>query len=195
MAEYKLTISDPKTGKSYQREVKDEQAKPLVGLKIGDKVTGDSFDLGGYEFEIRGGSDKSGFPMRSGIRSPRQRILVEKGVGCKGKEAGTKIKKTVCGHTVNANISQINLKVLKVGKTPLGGEEKKEEVLRSEASGTPEAKPLSAPKAEEKPQEEPKEEVKAKEEKTESKEEPEKKEEVKEEKSEEKPAEESEKKE
>ena len=31
MAEFKVVISDPKTGKSYQREAKDEAAKLLIG--------------------------------------------------------------------------------------------------------------------------------------------------------------------
>jgi len=36
--EFKLVISDPKTGKAYQQEIKDEKAKRFKGLKIGDEI-------------------------------------------------------------------------------------------------------------------------------------------------------------
>jgi len=65
MAEFKLVISDPKTGKSTQKEVQDANAKKLMGLKIGQTFKGEIIDLTGYEFEIRGGSDSAGFMMFS----------------------------------------------------------------------------------------------------------------------------------
>ncbi|MBI4453834.1 30S ribosomal protein S6e [Candidatus Woesearchaeota archaeon] len=141
MAEFKLVISDPKTGKSYQLEAKDETAKHFLGKKIGDKVRGELIDLSGYEFEIRGGSDNCGFPMRKDVEgSVRKRIYAVSGVGIhkkvnftkKGerkirrKKQGVKQKKTVCGNTIHAKVSQINLMILKHGSKPLGKEEPKE---------------------------------------------------------------------
>ena len=58
MAEFKLTLNDPKTGKAYKKEVKDQNAKVFLGKKIGDPIKGESIDMQGYEFEITGGSDK-----------------------------------------------------------------------------------------------------------------------------------------
>lgn len=130
MAEFKLVISDPKSGKTTQRGVKDQNAKPLIGLKIGDTIKGEAFDLTGYEFMVTGGSDYCGFPMRKGIQGMRRRIVASAGVGFAGKHRGYKVKdvftkKTVCGESVHDKISQINLKITKQGKTPIF-EDKKE---------------------------------------------------------------------
>ena len=131
MAEFKLVISDPKTGKTTQKEIKDQSANAFLNKKIGETVAGESIDLTGYEFMITGGSDKSGFPMRKGIQSKRKKILVGKGsVGFSGKnrgytEKGIVKKKTVCGDRVDSGIAQINLKITKQGTAQLF-EEKKE---------------------------------------------------------------------
>ncbi|MBU2561872.1 MAG: 30S ribosomal protein S6e [Nanoarchaeota archaeon] len=130
MAEFKLVISDPKTGKSVQREVKEDSAKRLIGLKIGDTVKGELIDLPGYEFKITGGSDYAGFPMRWDVQGPaRKKITAVKGVGVHNKRhlpnpkkkgmrtmPGMRLKKTVAGNTVHAKTAQINLKILKQGR-------------------------------------------------------------------------------
>ncbi len=136
MAEFKLTLSDPKTGKSYQRSVKDADTKPFIGKRIGETVKGEIMDLAGYEFEITGGSDNCGFPMRSGIKGIRQKILATKGVGISGqnrwgkKQNGLFKRRTVAGSQIHQKISQINLKILKMGKAqlevPKEGEKKEE---------------------------------------------------------------------
>ena len=50
MASFKLCISDPSTGKTFQKEVKDNNVSPFMGLNIGENIKGDSFELNGYEF-------------------------------------------------------------------------------------------------------------------------------------------------
>ncbi|HLC96772.1 MAG TPA: S6e family ribosomal protein [Candidatus Nanoarchaeia archaeon] len=123
MASFKLCISEK--GTSYQKEVKDEQAAPFIGLNIGEKVNGDAIGASGYELQITGGSDHCGFPMRSGILGVRKRISLYGGVGFsglgrKGKRMdGMKKRKTVCGHKINETITQINLKVIKAGSKGL----------------------------------------------------------------------------
>lgn len=160
MAEFKLVIADPKTGKCYQREVKDQDAGFFLGKKIKDVVKGETVGLQGYEFEITGGSDNCGFPMRYDVDgSTRKKILAVSGVGLKPKGKGIRQRKTVCGNTIHEKISQINLKVLKAGKELLGG------APEEEAKPEGEEKPAEEEKKEEKPAEKPKEEVK--EEKTE----------------------------
>ena len=128
MAEFKLVIGT-KDGKSYQKELKGAEAEHLHNLKIGDKVSGEAIGFPGYAFEITGGSDKCGFPMRKGIQFARKKVLTQKGVGfCGlnregGKQKGLIKKRTVCGDRVSNIIVQVNLKALKEGAQKLGGEE------------------------------------------------------------------------
>ncbi|MBI4738372.1 30S ribosomal protein S6e [Candidatus Woesearchaeota archaeon] len=130
MAEFKLVISDPQSGKSVQREAKDDVAKHFLGLKIKDKVKGELLDLTGYELEITGGSDYCGFPMRYDVTgTARKRIVDVKGVGFHNKLRkpnpkkkgwrtirGMRQKKMVAGNTIHDKIAQVNLKVVKKGK-------------------------------------------------------------------------------
>ncbi|MBW2967507.1 hypothetical protein KY362_03400, partial [Candidatus Woesearchaeota archaeon] len=156
-----------KTGKSVQREVKEAAADSLEGKKIGDTFKGESIDLPGYEFQVTGGSDASGFPMRFDVAgTQRKRITAVQGVGVKNKLRkpnpkkkgwrtiqGMRLKKTVAGNTIYAKTAQINLKVLKAGKENLFAAEEP-------ATAEGEAAPAEAPKAAA-PAEAPKEEKKA----------------------------------
>ena len=150
MVDFKIVISDPKTGKTYQKEVKDDDASKFVGLKIGDKLKGDFLELGNVEIEITGGSDYCGFPMRKDVLgSGRKKILAVGGVGVRNKEKGIKKRKTVCGNTIYAKISQINVRVL--GGKPI---KVKEEKPKSEE------KPAKTEDKVEEKKDEPKKEVK-----------------------------------
>ena len=123
MVDFKVVIGHQ--GKSYQREVKN--ADSIVGMKIGDTLQGDTIGLEGYEFQITGGSDNCGFPMRKdlpGVR--RMKIYTARGKGVKTNGEGMIRRKSVTGNTINERIAQINLKVLKEGKEKLGGEAKEE---------------------------------------------------------------------
>ncbi|MBN2367960.1 30S ribosomal protein S6e [Candidatus Woesearchaeota archaeon] len=132
MAEFKLVIGDPKSGKCHQVVVSEGNADFFKGKKIGDKVRGESFDFPGYEFEITGGADYCGFPMRKDIEGPvRKKVLIVDGVGTRHKEKGIRKRRTVCGNTIHEKITQISLKVLKHGKKPLG--EPAEELADAEA--------------------------------------------------------------
>lgn len=123
MAEFKLVIGEPKTGKCHQIVVSGPNAVSLVGKKIGDKINGESIDMPGYEFEITGGADYCGFPMRKDIEGPvRKKILLVSGVCIKSNSNGIKKRKTVCGNTIHDKITQVSMKVLKQGKKPLSPE-------------------------------------------------------------------------
>ena len=127
MAEFKLCIADPKTGKSFQKEVKDADAAPFMGLMLGDTVKGEVLGVTGAEFQITGGSDKAGFPMRRGIKGVRKKLNLLGGIGLRKHLAdGVRKRKTVCGHKIIETISQINLKVTKEGakkvSSVLGGD-------------------------------------------------------------------------
>ena len=121
MADYKLSIIDPKAGKSYNRQIKEDHAQALAGHKIGDKISGDAIGLTGYEFEITGGSDTCGFPMRKDVHGPvKKRILVSKrAIGYKPRRKGEKRRKTVRGNEITFDMTLINLKILKYGETEL----------------------------------------------------------------------------
>ncbi len=124
MVEFKLVIGDPKTGKSAQKTIAEDMASGLIGKKIGESVDGGSLGLAGYEFQITGGSDYCGFPMRKGINLARKKILAGKSVGCRLDKRGIRIRKTVAGESVHEKTAQINLKITKYGAQPIAGEPK-----------------------------------------------------------------------
>ncbi len=132
MAELKVVISDPKSGKSVQKVLTDEDAKSLHGKKISEKINGELLNLTGYEFEITGGSDYCGFPMRRDINGPqRKAVLITRGWGLRHERRGIKRRISFAGNTVFEKTAQLNLKVIKMGKTPLFEEPKEgEEVVK-----------------------------------------------------------------
>ena len=119
--EFKVVISDPETGKAYQRVVSGANANKLVGKDVGDVVNGTVVELPpDYELQITGGSDKDGFPIRPDIPGPvRKRILLSGGIGYRPRERGIRKKKMVRGKTITRDTVQVNMKVVKHGKVPL----------------------------------------------------------------------------
>jgi len=153
MVSFKLCISEPASGKTFQKEVKDNLARPFIGLNIGETIKGDNIDLNGYEFQITGGSDYCGFPMRKGILGLRKKIAIYGGVGFRGDAKGIKRRKTVCGHKIHERISQVNLKVVKQGHKKLA------ELFGVSEDGKEKAE-VKEHKAEEKKHEKPAKEIK-----------------------------------
>ncbi|MCG2719035.1 MAG: 30S ribosomal protein S6e [Nanoarchaeota archaeon] len=180
MVEIKLTINDPKTGKSYNKVLDTDMFK---GKKVLDKIPGDELGLKDYELEIRGGSDKTGCPIRPDLKGKdRKKLLVKGGVGVTIKRKGIKVRKSLRGNELSIATAQVNLKIIKHGS------KKVEDLLGApkEAAAEGEAPKAEAHKEEAKPEapkEEKKEEAPKEEKKEEVKEEP--KEEPKEEKKEE----------
>lgn len=116
----KIVISDPKTGKSYQKEITKGNENFLIGKKIGDKIDGSFLGLNNYVLEITGGSDSSGFPMRKDlIGTRRAKLLLTKGVGFRTNKKGLRKKKTVRGNTIASDIAQVNCKVVSYGEKSL----------------------------------------------------------------------------
>ena len=145
MADFKIVISDPKTGKSYQKELKDPDSKNLFGMKIGDTVKGELFGLTGYEMMITGGSDNCGFPMRRDvIGTPRKRILSTKGSGVRDIEYGDRKRKSVAGNTIFDLTAQVNLKVTKQGKEPMEPKAEKAEDAKEEKAAPAKEAPAEA---------------------------------------------------
>ncbi|MBS3060318.1 MAG: 30S ribosomal protein S6e [DPANN group archaeon] len=113
----KLVISTPKDGKSYQIEIDNQKARPLLGTKIGNEVEGSPLGLTGYTLQVTGGTDKDGFPMRKDLHgTERKRLLLTKGTGLKKAKHGERRKKTIRGNIIAEDLAQINLKVLQAGQ-------------------------------------------------------------------------------
>ncbi|HYA56304.1 MAG TPA: 30S ribosomal protein S6e [Nitrososphaerales archaeon] len=110
MVSFKLVLSDPKSGKSEASEVKDAQAQPLIGRKVGEVIDGSAIGLTG-KIMITGGSDKAGFPMRADtLGGGKNYVLLTRGVGFRTKEEGAKKRKLVRGSTITEEIYQVNAK-------------------------------------------------------------------------------------
>ena len=136
MANFKIVVSDSKTKKAFQKEI-EQKASGFMGKRIGEKVKGDSLGLTGYEFEVTGGSDAQGFPMRKDVEGiARKKVLLSRGVGFKTKVRGLRKRKSVRGNTVSSSISQINVKIATYGSKPIeeliGKVEKKEKLTKEQ---------------------------------------------------------------
>jgi small subunit ribosomal protein S6e len=121
---YKLNISGgsegPGKGLSKLIEI-DEKRFRFENMKIGDTIKGGLIGFPNYEFQITGGSDASGFPMRRDVHGPvKKKILVSKrGIGYNPLRKGQKKRKTVRGNEVTSDMTLINLKIIKYGESEL----------------------------------------------------------------------------
>ncbi len=144
MVEFKVVVNDIQTGKSYNIPVSGHHANSLIGKKINDEVDGIFVSLPGYKLQITGGTDKDGFPMRHDIPgSTRRRLLLSKGLGYKPKERGQRKKKSVRGNTINQEIVQVNMKVMKPGAKPI------DEIIKGEGKTEAKEGPAGKEKKEE----------------------------------------------
>ncbi|KYK32749.1 MAG: 30S ribosomal protein S6 [Thermoplasmatales archaeon SG8-52-3] len=149
MVEFKVVVNDTKNGKSHNINVSGHHANSLIGKKIGDEVDGIFVSLPGYKLVITGGTDKDGFAMRYDLPGMvRRRLLISEGKGFKAKENGMRKKKSIRGNTINQDVVQINMKVVKFSSKPI------ENLIKTEDKSDDK----SGEKKEEKPVEEKKEE-------------------------------------
>jgi small subunit ribosomal protein S6e len=145
MVEFKVVVNDTASGKSYNIPVSGHHANSLIGKKINDEVDGIFVSLPGYKLQITGGTDKDGFPMRHDVPgSTRRRLLLSQGLGFKPGESGKREKKSVRGNTINQEIVQVNMKVMKPGAKPI------EEIIKVEGKTESKESAASKEKKEEK---------------------------------------------
>ena len=120
--------------KGRLRLINVDEPKP-INNNIIVKVNGKDIspDLEGYEFEITGASDKSGFTaMQEAEGIGLQKVLLTYGKGMKkrpkhegkrkrsrNRPKGLRLRKTVRGRVISNEIVQINMKVVKQGPKPL----------------------------------------------------------------------------
>ncbi len=120
MVDFKIVLSDPKTGRAYNIDATGAAAGAFIGKRVGDEVEGGVLGLGGYTVEITGGSDKTGIPARKDLPgSARRRLLLSEGTGCHPPRKGERRRKSVRGGEINPDFVQINAVVKKYGEKPL----------------------------------------------------------------------------
>ena len=126
MTNVKINIADPESAETKAED--NDNLEALVGQEIGNEVDGSLLGYDGYVFEITGGSDDSGFPMRKDVPgSDRKEVLITEGVGLRKNRKGNKRRRTVVGNTVNQKTAQVNLKVVEKGEQPLFEEAESED--------------------------------------------------------------------
>jgi small subunit ribosomal protein S6e len=128
---FKINIGT-KEGKTYKLEVESEE---LMEKSLGDTISGKDIypELEGYELEITGTSDSSGFTSRKDVEGiGLKKVLLTYGKGMhkrskkEGKKkrsnstpGGLKLRKTIRGKVISPAIVQVNLKVIKEGSKKL----------------------------------------------------------------------------
>jgi len=122
----KLNIAYPATGSQKVIEIEDENRlraffDKRISAEVGGEVLGEEFN--GYVFRISGGNDKQGFAMKQGIlTSQRVRILFHQGMSCfRQRKRGERKRKSIRGCIVSADLSVLNLVIVKKGDAEIEG--------------------------------------------------------------------------
>jgi len=121
-----LNISYPVTGCQQTLKIEEEaKIRAFCDKRISHEVEGDILgnDFKGYILKISGGNDAQGFPMMQGVLAKdRRRLLFTKGDKCyRSRKAGERKKKSVRGCIVAADLSCLNLVVVRKGENEIKG--------------------------------------------------------------------------
>ncbi|TTR84638.1 WD40 repeat-containing protein SMU1 [Bagarius yarrelli] len=122
----KLNISFPATGCQKLIEVDDERKlRTFYEKRMATEVAADPLgdEWKGYVVRISGGNDKQGFPMKQGVlTNGRVRLLLSKGHSCyRPRRTGERKRKSVRGCIVDANLSVLNLVIVRKGEKDIPG--------------------------------------------------------------------------
>jgi small subunit ribosomal protein S6e len=113
MADFKVTVADPDSGTTYQRDVDGQDANRFLGREIGEEVDGGAVGLSGFTLEITGGSDAAGRPMRKDVAGANlKELLLDGGAGYKPSRDGERKRVTVRGRQISEETAQINARVV-----------------------------------------------------------------------------------
>ncbi|XP_039329053.1 small ribosomal subunit protein eS6-like [Saimiri boliviensis] len=122
----KLNISFPATGCQKLIEVDDERKlHTFYEKQMATEVAADTLgeEWKGYVVRISGGNDKQGFPMKQGVLTHGHVcLLLSKGHSCyRPRRTGERKRKSVRGCIVDANLSVLNLVIVKKGEKDIPG--------------------------------------------------------------------------
>jgi small subunit ribosomal protein S6e len=116
MVKINLNIAHPEKNESANETLDEDEAEILHGHSLGDEVDGEALGFDGGTFEITGGSDRAGFPMRKDTPGiGRHKVLIKSGTGLRKNRKGRRVRRTVAGNTIYDETAQVNLKVLEEG--------------------------------------------------------------------------------
>jgi small subunit ribosomal protein S6e len=131
LTQFKIIISDKK-GKSVSKELKDKEAQPLVGLRVGEIIDSSVVGIPSGKIQLKGGSDKSGTPIRSDVHGGvKKYVLLSKGAGMRDDREGIRKRKLVRGNMITEEIYQINC-LLTEGNLPVTAEAETKEPSKTE---------------------------------------------------------------
>jgi len=122
----KINIAYPSTGNQKFIDIDDEKKlRTLFDKRISQEVAGEDLgdEFAGYVFQISGGNDKQGFPMKQGVlTNGRVRLLLKEGASCyRSRRTGERKRKSVRGCIVGADLSVLNLILIKKGDNEIEG--------------------------------------------------------------------------
>jgi small subunit ribosomal protein S6e len=120
MVEFKVVVSDPKTGRAYNVDASGGAAGAIVGKRIGDEVDAGPIGLAGYKIQITGASDRTGTTAKKGIPGAgRKKLLLAGGIGFHPNMDGERRRKTVRASEITQDFVQINAQVTAYGEKTL----------------------------------------------------------------------------
>lgn len=120
MVDFKLVVSDPKSGRAYNVDASGAAAGAIVGKHIGDELDAGSIGLAGYRIKITGASDRTGTTAKVGLPGAgRRNLLLAGGVGFHPKMDGERRRKTVRTNEITADFVQVNAFVTTYGEKTL----------------------------------------------------------------------------
>ncbi|EQB78775.1 40S ribosomal protein S6-like protein [Camelus ferus] len=122
----KLNVSFPATGCQKLIEVDDERKlRTFYEKRMATEVAADALgeEWKGYVVRISGGNDKQGFPMKQGVLTHgRVCLLLSKGHSrSRPRRTGERKRRSVRGCIVGANLSVLNLVIVKKGEKDMPG--------------------------------------------------------------------------
>lgn len=120
MAEFKVVVSDPKTGRAYNVDASGGAAGAIVGKSIGDEIDAGSLGLSGYKIRITGASDRTGIAAKKGVPGAgKKKLLLAGGIGFHPVMDGERRRKTVRASEITQDFVQINALVTAYGEKTL----------------------------------------------------------------------------
>ncbi len=120
MVEFKVVVSDPKTGRAYNVDASGGAAGAIVGKRIGDELEAGSLGLAGYKILITGASDRTGITAKKGLPGAgRRKLLLAGGIGFHPTMEGERRRKMIRSNEITQDFVQINARVTTYGEKPL----------------------------------------------------------------------------